>query len=126
AAMGLQFTIARAVAEGVVKEHLPFIRTDKGGVGARTRFPAMLELVIGALLVAGAVLLLATNKNEVREIYILAAVLVVQSLPFLSAAAIAALERSMWNDFATWRKLAVVRAPVTTPLPPANPPAIAD
>lgn len=125
AAMGLQFTIAKAVAEGVVKEHLPFIRTDKGGVRARTRFPARLELTIGALLIAGAILLLVTNKNEVREIYIFAVVLIVQSLPFLSAAAIAAIERSVWNDYGTWRKLAEkIEKPVQATIPPANPPAI--
>ena len=114
-----------AVAEGVVKEHLPFVRTDKGGVRARTRFPARLELIIGALLIAGAILLLVTNKNEVREIYIFAVVLIVQSLPFLSAAAIAAIERSVWNDYGTWRKLAEkIEKPVQATIPPANPPAI--
>lgn len=127
AAMGLQFTIAKAVAEGVAKEHLPFIRTDKGGVGARTRFPARFELLIGALLIAGALLLLITNKNEVREIYIFAVVLIVQSLPFLSAAAIAAIERSAWNDVTAWRTLAgKIEAPVRATIPPANPPAVTE
>ncbi|HVT56000.1 MAG TPA: glycosyltransferase [Xanthobacteraceae bacterium] len=106
AAMGLQFTIAKAVAEGVIKDHLPFIRTDKGGVRERAGFPARFEAILGFLLIAGAITLVLTNKDEVREIYIFAAVLVVQSLPFLSAAGIAALERSAWNDFAVWRRLA--------------------
>ncbi len=124
AAMGLQFTIAKAVAEGVIKDHLPFIRTDKGGVRKRAGFPARFEAILGFLLLAGAALLLMTNKDEVREIYIFAAVLVVQSLPFLSAAAIAALERSAWNDFAVWRKLAAKIAWfIPHRLPPASPPA---
>lgn len=127
AAMGLQFTIAKAVAEGVIKDHLPFIRTDKGGVRKRAGFPARFEAILGLLLIAGAITLVLTNKDEVREIYIFAVVLVVQSLPFLSAAAIAAIERSAWNDFAVWRRLA---ARIARWLPhrssPARPPAIAE
>jgi exo-beta-1,3-glucanase (GH17 family)/glycosyltransferase involved in cell wall biosynthesis len=127
AAMGLQLTIAKAVAEGFVKEHLPFIRTDKGGVRTRASFPATIEAAIGFLLLFGAALLLATNKNEVSEIYIFAIVLIVQSLPFLSAAAIAAIERSVWNDFATWRKLgAKISALIPGRIPPPSPPAIAE
>jgi len=55
-------------------------------------------------------------------------VLVVQSLPFLSAAALAAIERSAWNDFATWRKLTAKIAALILPrrAPPASPPAIAE
>jgi len=125
AAMGLQFTIAKAVAEGMVKEHLPFIRTNKGGVGKRGGFPATFEAAIGFLLIAGAILMLVTNKNEVKEIYIFALVLVVQSLPFLSAAALAAIERSAWNDFASWRKLgAKIASLIPGRIPPAVPPAI--
>jgi exo-beta-1,3-glucanase (GH17 family)/cellulose synthase/poly-beta-1,6-N-acetylglucosamine synthase-like glycosyltransferase len=127
AAMGLQFTIARAVAEGVVKEHLPFIRTNKGGLGKHGGFPATFEAIIGFLLIAGAALMLVTNKNEVKEIYIFAIVLVVQSLPFLSAAAIAVIERSAWNDFASWRKLgAKIASLIPGRVPPAIPPAIAE
>jgi hypothetical protein len=108
-------------------EHLPFVRTDKGGRRAQARFPALFEAALGFLLIAGAILLLATNKNQVREIYIFAVVLMVQSLPFLSAAALAAIERSAWNDFATWRKLAVkIAARMPGRIPPAVPPAIAE
>ena len=31
AAMSVQWTVARAVGFGVIKEHLPFVRTAKGG-----------------------------------------------------------------------------------------------
>src|SRR5476649_2867032 len=123
AAMGLQFTIAKAVADGLIIEHLPFVRTDKGGRRAQARFLAIFEAAIGLLLILGAVLLLATNKNQVREIYIFAVVLMVQSLPFLSAAALAAIERSAWNDFATWRKLA---AKIAALIPGRVPPAVAE
>jgi hypothetical protein len=46
-----------------------------------------------------------TNWAQVREINLFAAVLVVQSLPFLSAVAIAAIERSRLNSYATWQAL---------------------
>ena len=41
-----------------------------------------------------------------HEISIFSAVLLVQSLPFLAAVALALLERSPFNAFATWRRLA--------------------
>jgi hypothetical protein len=56
-------------------------------------------------LVTGAVVLLARNYERIREIYIFAGVLVLQSLPFLSAVAIALLEGSRLNDYAFWRSL---------------------
>jgi cellulose synthase/poly-beta-1,6-N-acetylglucosamine synthase-like glycosyltransferase/exo-beta-1,3-glucanase (GH17 family) len=103
AAMSVQWTVARAVGIGLVKDHLPFVRTDKGGVSRRrTDFPAFWEAILGVLLIAGAVVLVQTNDKEVREIYIFAGVLVIQSLPFVSAVAIALIERSRFNDFATW------------------------
>jgi hypothetical protein len=55
-------------------------------------------------LLAGAVTLVVTNGKQVREIYIFAAVLVVQSLPFLSAVALAAVEGTRFNTFAYWRR----------------------
>jgi hypothetical protein len=105
--MSVQWTVARAVALGLVKDHLPFVRTDKGGANKRRRtdFHAFWEAVLAVLLIAGAVVLVQTNIKEVREINIFAGVLVVQSLPFLAAVAIALFERSRFNDFATWRSL---------------------
>jgi len=51
-------------------------------------FQAFWEAVIGVLLLIGAAVLVVTNsQKEVREIYIFAAVLVLESLPFLSAVA---------------------------------------
>ena len=53
-------------------------------------------------------MLVTTNGfKQVREIYIFAGVLVLQSLPFLSAVAIALLENSRANSFAFWRNSAV-------------------
>ncbi|MDO9412711.1 MAG: glycosyltransferase [Pseudolabrys sp.] len=108
AAMSVQWTVARAVAIGMIKDHLPFVRTEKGGAGKarrRTDFHAFWESIMAALLIAGAVTLVQTNIKEVREINIFAFVLVIQSLPFIAAVLIALFERSRFNDFAKWREM---------------------
>ena len=130
AAMGLQWTVARAVGFGLIKNGLPFVRTAKGGSGRRrgADFPAFWEAVIGALLVGSAVFLHTTNWELVREIDLFALALVVQSLPFLASVALAVLEGSRVNDFAFWRRLetrlgelvtrrpAVAKAPAPAPV----------
>ena len=105
AAMSVQWTVARAVANGLITDHLAFARTSKGGLTlVSVEFQAFWEAVIGVLLLIGsAVLIVTNNAKQVREIYVFAAVLVLESLPFLSAVAIALLENSRLNDFAFWR-----------------------
>ncbi len=123
AAMSVQWTVSRAVANGLITEHLPFARTSKGGLSRMSiEFQAFWEAVIGVLLLIGAAVLVVTNsQKEVREIYIFAAVLVLESLPFLSAVAIAILESSRINSFTFWRNTGVRSAeliglrPVTMP-----------
>jgi exo-beta-1,3-glucanase (GH17 family)/cellulose synthase/poly-beta-1,6-N-acetylglucosamine synthase-like glycosyltransferase len=109
AAMSVQWTVSRAVAQGLITEHLPFARTSKGGLSVMSiEFQAFWEAVIGVLLLVGAAVLIVTNgSKQVREIYIFAAVLVLESLPFLSAVAIALLENSRANSFAFWRNSAI-------------------
>ena len=103
AAMSVQWTVARAVGYGIWKESLPFTRTAKGGATSKgPDFPAFWEAVLAALLLIGAVIVVATNYKQIREINIFAVVLVVQSLPFLAAVAIGALEASRFNNFAFW------------------------
>ena len=115
AAMSVQWTVARAVGCGLWKETLPFMRTAKGGATRKgADFPAFWEAVLGALLLVGAAVVLATNYKQIRELYIFAAVLVVQSLPFLAAVAMAVLEGSRFNEFAYWRS---VEAKVAAQLP---------
>jgi exo-beta-1,3-glucanase (GH17 family)/cellulose synthase/poly-beta-1,6-N-acetylglucosamine synthase-like glycosyltransferase len=104
AAMSVQWTVARAVATGLVKDSMPFLRTAKGGASkAGPDFQAFWEAVLAALLVVGAITLVASNRDEVLEINIFAGVLIVQSLPFLAAVAIAVLERSRANEFVFWK-----------------------
>ena len=109
AAMSVQWTVSRAVAQGLITEHLPFARTSKGGLSRMSiEFQAFWEAVLGVLLLIGAAVLVVTNEaKQVREIYVFAGVLVLQSLPFLSAVAIALLENSRTNDFSWWRNTAV-------------------
>jgi len=133
AAMSVQWTVSRAVAQGLITEHLAFARTSKGGLSRMSiEFQAFWEAVIGVLLLAGAAVLVVTNgTKQVREIYIFAAVLVLESLPFLSAVAIAILENSRLNEFAFWRNSAVRAAeliglrPVSLPKPVSSPQAVA-
>jgi hypothetical protein len=128
AAMSMQWTVARAVANGLVKDHLTFVRTAKGGKsGKRIRlaFPAFDEAVLGGLLVFGAGVIFITNYDAVREINLFGYVLLVQSLPFLAAVSIAAFESSRLNDFVLWRTLEarfveVVRRELPAPRTPVG------
>jgi hypothetical protein len=115
AAMSVQWTVARAIAAGVWKESLPFARTAKGGTTCKgPDFPAFWEAVLAALLLIGAALVVMTNYKQIQEVNIFAWVLVVQSLPFLAAVAIALIEGSRFNQFAYWR---TVEAKVAETLP---------
>jgi hypothetical protein len=67
------------------------------------------------------VLVVTNNFKEVREIYVFAAVLVLESLPFLSAVAIAILENSRLNAFSFWRNSAIRTAELIGLRPVAMP-----
>jgi exo-beta-1,3-glucanase (GH17 family)/cellulose synthase/poly-beta-1,6-N-acetylglucosamine synthase-like glycosyltransferase len=123
AAMSVQWTVSRAVANGLITEHLAFARTSKGGFSLMSvEFQAFWEAVIGVLLLVGAAVLVITNNSkEVREIYVFAVVLVLESLPFLSAVAIALLENSRVNEFSFWRNSAVRTAELIGLRPVAMP-----
>ncbi|MET3991929.1 glycosyltransferase [Bradyrhizobium barranii] len=129
AAMSVQWTVSRAVAQGLITEHIAFARTSKGGLSRMSiEFQAFWEAVIGTLLVIGAGVLIASNSyRQITEIYIFAGVLVLQSLPFLAAVAIAILELSRINSFQFWRDSAIRTAeliglrPVALPTPAGTP-----
>ena len=123
AAMSVQWTVARAVGFGLIKDHLPFVRTSKGGQRRSTDFHAFWEAVLAGLLILGAVVLLATNIKDVREINIFAAVLLVQSLPFIAAVGLAVFERTPLNEFATWRAIEARVGELLTRRPAAGAPA---
>jgi hypothetical protein len=125
AAMAMQWTVARAVANGVIKDHLTFVRTAKGGTtcGAarrRVAFPAFEEAVLGGLLILGGFVVFANNGERVREINLFGCVLLVQSLPFLAAAALAAFENSRLNDFAVLQSFEARLADVMAQIVPTR------
>jgi exo-beta-1,3-glucanase (GH17 family)/cellulose synthase/poly-beta-1,6-N-acetylglucosamine synthase-like glycosyltransferase len=126
AAMSVQWTVSRAVAQGLITEHLPFSRTSKGGLSRMSiEFQAFWEAVIGVLLLLGAAVLIVTNNTkQIWEIYVFAVVLVLESLPFLSAVAIAILESSRINTFSFWRDGAVRTAELIGLRPVALPTAL--
>jgi hypothetical protein len=125
-AMALQLTVGRAVADGVIRDELPCVRTAKGGAARWSdRFPALWEAVLGSSLLLGSITLHLTNDQQVDEISIFSAALLVQSLPFLAAVGIALIERSPLNAFATWRRFVTLstylpRGPAPTAGPPAS------
>ncbi|THD70956.1 MAG: glycosyltransferase [Bradyrhizobium sp.] len=123
AAMSVQWTVSRAVANGLITDHLAFSRTSKGGFSlVSIEFQAFWEAVIGILLLVGAAVLVVTNNvKQVREIYVFAVVLVLESLPFLSAVAIAILENSRINAFSFWRNAGVRTAELIGLRPVAMP-----
>jgi hypothetical protein len=105
--MSTQWTVARAVGDAALQiGQAHFHRTPKGNGGGgirRDRFAASSEAALGGSLVVGAIVLLATNIYRVFEIDLFAVILLLQSLPFLSAVALATLERSRVNEFSYWQ-----------------------
>ncbi len=89
----------------MVKDHLPFVRTSKGGMRRSADFHAFWEAILGGLLLLGAGVLYTFNVKEIHEINIFAVVLVVQSLPFIAAVGLAVIERTRLNEFAYWRSI---------------------
>jgi hypothetical protein len=123
AAMSVQWTVARAVAIGLCKEGLPFMRTAKGGATRRgPDFAAFWEGILAALLLLAAAFVVMTNYKQIRELNIFAGVLVIQSLPFVAAVLVALFEGSRFNEFAYWRR---VEAKVAETLPRPAAPAVA-
>ncbi|MBM3566025.1 MAG: glycosyltransferase [Alphaproteobacteria bacterium] len=94
AAMSLQLTVAGAVMNGLIRDNLPFKRTDKGGNAKRRadENPVKWERRLGAGLFAAAVALFAFNEYNVTEINLFALTILIQSLPFLAAWAMAGIE----------------------------------
>jgi cellulose synthase/poly-beta-1,6-N-acetylglucosamine synthase-like glycosyltransferase/exo-beta-1,3-glucanase (GH17 family) len=101
--MSMQWTVAKAASRAAFEHHAFFHRTPKGsGQRQVARFPALPEAGLGCLLAAAAVVLYLTNSSRFVEVNLLATVMVIQSLPFLSAFALALLEGTRLNDFSYW------------------------
>ncbi len=95
AAASLQWTVARAIYDGFRLPGLPFQRTQKGkgpAAADATASPVKAETRIGLALLASAIALFATNTAGIIELNLFASTLAVQSLPFLAATAMYALQ----------------------------------
>jgi len=85
AAMSLQYTVSKAVVEGMVRDGLAFKRTEKGGLVKKKKAdrPAQTETLLGLLLLSGAVWLWLANQFDVYEQNLFALTVLIQSIPFL-------------------------------------------
>jgi cellulose synthase/poly-beta-1,6-N-acetylglucosamine synthase-like glycosyltransferase/exo-beta-1,3-glucanase (GH17 family) len=93
--MSVQWTVASAAFKAALparKNYFHRTRKGRGGI-VHARFAAMPEVVLGALLVAGGITVFATNFYRLLETDLFAAILIIQSLPFLSAVALEGFER---------------------------------
>jgi cellulose synthase/poly-beta-1,6-N-acetylglucosamine synthase-like glycosyltransferase/exo-beta-1,3-glucanase (GH17 family) len=93
--MSVQWTVASATFKAALPARQNYFhRTRKGnGAPVLTGFTAMPEAVIGGLLVTSAVIVYATNFYRFLEADLFAGILLIQSLPFLSAVVLGGLER---------------------------------
>jgi exo-beta-1,3-glucanase (GH17 family)/cellulose synthase/poly-beta-1,6-N-acetylglucosamine synthase-like glycosyltransferase len=93
--MSVQWTVASAAFMAALPTQKSYFhRTRKGRGGIEyTRFTTIPEAVLGSLLVAGGVTVLVTNIYRILGTDLFAVILIIQSLPFLSAVATEVLER---------------------------------
>jgi cellulose synthase/poly-beta-1,6-N-acetylglucosamine synthase-like glycosyltransferase/exo-beta-1,3-glucanase (GH17 family) len=94
AAMSLQYTVSKAVVEGMVTEGLAFKRTEKGGLVKKKKAdrPAQTETIMGLLLLSGAIWLWMSNQFDVYEQNLFALTVFIQSIPFLCTTTMSLIE----------------------------------
>lgn len=92
ASMSLQLIIFKAVFDGFIKDGLPFKRTQKGGKATKSANPIKYETALALLLTIAFISLIVTNKTRITEIYIFAATIFIQTIPYWSAIIMRALE----------------------------------
>jgi cellulose synthase/poly-beta-1,6-N-acetylglucosamine synthase-like glycosyltransferase/exo-beta-1,3-glucanase (GH17 family) len=110
--MSVQWTVASAAVKAALPAHQTYFHRTRKGNGAvvGTSIKTMPEAVIGGLLVVGAITVFATNFYRFFETDLFAAILLIQSLPFLSAVALVWLER--FSEARSRRILAVQPADI--------------
>jgi cellulose synthase/poly-beta-1,6-N-acetylglucosamine synthase-like glycosyltransferase/exo-beta-1,3-glucanase (GH17 family) len=93
--MSVQWTVASAAFTAALPAQKTYFHVTRKGAGGsiHTRFAAIPEAVLGSLLVAGGITVFATNTYRLLETDLFGAILIIQSLPFLSAVALAGFER---------------------------------
>jgi len=98
--MSVQWTVASAAFKAALPASQSYFYRTRKGVGAAEspRIFTMPEMLLGALLVAGAATIYAVNIYRHIEADLFATILLLQSLPFLSAVALVWLERLSGNQ----------------------------
>ena len=93
--MSVQWTVASAAFKAALPARKSYFhRTRKGkGGGFHARLTTMPEAILGALLVAGGIMVFATNFYRLLGTDLFAVILMIQSLPFLSAVVLEGWER---------------------------------
>jgi len=92
--MSVQWTVASAAIVAALPARKSYFHRTRKGNGASIRAPfAKPEAVLALLLLAGSITIFATNFYRYFEYDLFAAVLLIQSVPFLSAVALAWFER---------------------------------
>jgi cellulose synthase/poly-beta-1,6-N-acetylglucosamine synthase-like glycosyltransferase len=93
--MSVQWTVASAALKAARPARQSYFHRTRKGSGAILHAPfiAKPEALLGTLLVVGSITIYATNVHRYIESDLFATVLVVQSLPFLAAVALAWLGR---------------------------------
>ncbi|MDK9693043.1 MAG: glycosyltransferase [Sulfurimonas sp.] len=98
AAMSLQLMIFKAVYDGFVKDRLPFKRTEKGGNSKISiSSPVKNEIILATLLLGSFVALIMTNHQDIVEIYVFSATILIQSVPYVSAIILRLIEKSSYK-----------------------------
>jgi cellulose synthase/poly-beta-1,6-N-acetylglucosamine synthase-like glycosyltransferase/exo-beta-1,3-glucanase (GH17 family) len=94
AAMSLQYTVSKAVVEGMITEGLAFKRTEKGGLVKKKKSdrPAQTETIMGILLLSGSIWLWRANQFDVYEQNLFALTVLIQSIPFLCTTTMSLIE----------------------------------
>jgi len=107
--MSVQWTVASAAFTAALPASRSYFHRTRKGSGApvTTRIIAMPEMLLGALLAAGAITIYAVNIYRHLEADLFATILLLQSLPFLSAVALVWLER-----FGDRRSISAARAAI--------------
>ena len=97
---------------GVPQGPMPFMRTAKGGAASRwaTAFPALWEGVLGALLVLGSVTCMSPTSRRCTRSRSSVRCCWCKACRSSRRLALALIERSPLNAFATWRRLAELSA----------------
>jgi exo-beta-1,3-glucanase (GH17 family)/glycosyltransferase involved in cell wall biosynthesis len=111
AAMSLQYTVSKAVVEGMIRDGLAFKRTEKGGLVKKKKAdrPAQTETIMGLLLLSGAVWLWLANQFDVYEQNLFALTVLIQSIPFLCTTLMSLIEEAQ-----NWRAARALPEPGNT------------